>query len=113
MLVLRIVHGRPGGRAHSVNAGPIEHYPLPRTMRKKMKYRVIEPGLRLGIGRPPDGSSTYTKPESYVFPHEDPGGAAPIHREFLENVRRRNRRPLEAASRRALAWVDRALKKLR
>lgn len=72
-------------------------------------YPRVKEMIRLGRGKPPTGTSTYTESAPYVV-GEKPDRRA--FRQFVEEVRRCAERPLEPVGRRTLALIDRALKKL-
>lgn len=82
------------------------HRSLWLTMAKKLVYPSPKEMIRLGCGKPPSGTSTYTEPAPYIV-HERPS------RQQVDEVRRHAERPLEPVSRRTHALLDRALKKLR
>lgn len=78
-------------------------------MGRKVKYPPTKEVMRLGRGKPPAGTSTYTESAPYVV------GGKPSRRalrQLLEEVRRCAERPLEPVSRRDLAFVNRGVEKL-
>jgi hypothetical protein len=82
-------------------------------MAKKLIYPPMKEVIRLGRGKPPSRTSTFTEPAPYVTGRTLGRHAPSIPKEVVEVLRRRQaERPLKPVSRRTLALVARLLKKL-
>jgi hypothetical protein len=82
-------------------------------MAQKALYPPAKKTIRLGRGRPANGTSTYTHEPPYLVSVEPCQRVPRLTREQLEEIRRRSReRPLNPPSRRELALLDRLLEKL-